>query len=275
MDFLNYRTTDSYDSFYPTATAATATAAAPAVRTEKGQSGSVSTADNLILRSLPKDILEALRPYIHRLYVKKEQFLFQQDDEMEVIYFPETAVLSELHILDDGRMVEVSITGREGTVGIAALYQPESRIANCVQVTQPGSVLKIDRATIKKIGAIYPQLLMHLHRGLDQYIRQISQKAVCNMYHSVAERFCTWLLMLQDRTGNQNLKLTHEQIARTLGVYRPSVTCIALEMKKNKLIEYSRGRIAICDRERIEEIACNCYAELGDLSLSGDSPNHH
>jgi Mn-dependent DtxR family transcriptional regulator len=98
---------------------------------------------------------------------------------------------------------------------------------------------------------------------MDHYIRQISQRAICNMYHSVKERFCTWLLMLQDRSGKKTLKLTHEQIARTLGVYRPSVTCIALEMRADGLIDYSRGGITIKDRKGMEEAACPCYFEMG------------
>ena len=104
---------------------------------------------------------------------------------------------------------------------------------------------------------------MQMSHFLDIYIRQISQKAICNMYHSVKERLCTWLLMVQDRCGKTTLNLTHEQIARILGVYRPSITCIAQDLRGSKLINYSRGGIAIVDRRRIELAACNCYAELG------------
>ena len=97
---------------------------------------------------------------------------------------------------------------------------------------------------------------------MDHYIRQISQRAICNMYHSVKERLCTWLLLVQDRCGKKTLKLTHEQIARILGVYRPSVTCIALEMRKDNLIDYSRGGLSIRNREKMEDSACDCYLEL-------------
>lgn len=82
------------------------------------------------------------------------------------------------------------------------------------------------------------------------------------MYHSVKERLCTWLLLVQDRCGKKKLKLTHEQIARVLGVYRPSVTCIALEMRASKLINYSRGGMSIRDRAKMESSACGCYLEL-------------
>lgn len=221
----------------------------------------VTETDNFVLKTLPRRLFDILRPHLRRVYVNKEQFLFQQDDELEYVYFPESAVISEFHILDDGRMVEVSITGRESAIGIATLYQAD-HISNCVQVTQAGNVLKIESAILRKLAKLHPELAVLLHSYLENYIRQISQKAVCNMYHSVEERFCTWLLMVHDRCGSETLKLTHEQIARTLGVYRPSITCIALDMRKKKLIDYSRGGISIKDRGRMESSACGCYSEL-------------
>jgi CRP-like cAMP-binding protein len=226
-------------------------------------SAPVTNSGNTVLKQLPGRIFDALKPHLRRMYVSKEQFLFQQDDELEYVYFPETAVISEFHILDDGRMVEVSITGKEGAIGVATLYHAD-RVANCVQVTQGGNVLRIESSLLRKIGKQFPELSLLLFSTLENYIRQISQKAVCNMYHSVEERFCTWLLMVHDRCGKEMLKLTHEQIARTLGVYRPSVTCIALDMRKKRLIDYSRGGISIRDREKMESIACGCYAELDD-----------
>jgi CRP-like cAMP-binding protein len=112
------------------------------------------------------------------------------------------------------------------------------------------------------MARLHPELSSLLLPDMDHYIRQISQRAICNMYHSVKERLCTWLLMVQDRCGRSTLNLTHEQIARTLGVYRPSITCIAQELREKKLIDYSRGGISICNRDRVEEVACTCYAEL-------------
>jgi hypothetical protein len=86
------------------------------------------------------------------------------------------------------------------------------------------------------------------------------------MYHTLEARFCTWLLRFNDQSNRDIFKLTHEQLARILGVYRPSVTCIALEMKKRSLIDYSRGGISITNRRRIEDLACGCYIEMQSAS---------
>lgn len=216
---------------------------------------------NSVLNALPAKTVKGLWPNLRRINVEREQFIFQQDDDLEFMYFPETAVLSELHMLDDGRMVEVAITGCHGAIGLASLYEP-SRISNCVQATQAGSLLRIESCLLRKQCRTDPQLPYLLHSSLAEYIRQISLRAVCNMYHSVEERLCTWLLLIRDLGGQARLRLTHEQIARALGVYRPSVTSIALEMRKRGLIDYSRGGISITDRAGLEAAACDCYHEL-------------
>lgn len=220
------------------------------------------TPSNALLASLPADLQNLLAPALKPVMLRKEQFLYQEDDVLDFIYFPITAVVSEFKMLEDGRMVEIAVTGNEGAIGLSSLYSDSKTAMNYTQVSQAGSAKRIDAVTFDKILRSNDKLRAGLNKFVNQYIRQISQKAICNMYHSVKERFCTWLLMVQDRCGRSTLNLTHEQIARTLGVYRPSITCIAQELREMKLINYSRGGISICNRERVKKSACTCYSEL-------------
>jgi CRP-like cAMP-binding protein len=223
----------------------------------------ITETSNNVLSSLPLEVFESLAGAMKRVRLEKEEFLFQPDDEPDFIYFPETAAVSEFQILEDGRMVEVAIIGREGAIGLSKLFC-SARIPNCVQVSQAGSAVRVNLADARKVIRQKPEIAFYFYPFVDAYIRQISQKTVCNLYHSVRARFCTWLLMVQDRCENPVLQLTHEQIARTLGVYRPRITCIARELKKKNVISYSRGGISICDRGAIEKSACDCYQEIRD-----------
>ena len=224
---------------------------------------SLAGSSNLILSGLPSDISSVLAPALKPVALRKEQFIYHEADNLDYVYFPVTAVISEFKMLEDGRMVEIAVTGKEGAVGLSSMFSDSHDAPNSMQVSQAGTARRLDAATFEKLLRSNERLRTNLNRFVDSYIKQISQKAICNMYHSVKERLCTWLLMLQDRCGRTTLSLTHEQIARTLGVYRPSITCIAQELRQMKLINYSRGGISICNRPRIEKAACTCYAELG------------
>ena len=54
--------------------------------------------------------------------------------------------------------------------------------------------------------------------------------------------------------------MTQELIANMLGVRREGVTGAAGKLQAAGLITYSRGKITVLDRVRLEANACECYA---------------
>ena len=219
---------------------------------------------NRLLKQLPLALLKRLQPQTRKVALSGGEYIYRPDEEIDWIYFPETTAISELQILEDGRTIEVSITGRESAVGLQAMYWPGPS-ANWVQVCTPGTAVKIKRDALRKESRGMDWVNSLFHSTIGSYIAHISQKVACNAHHTVEERFSTWLLLLHDRCAAKRLKLTQEHIARVLGVYRPSITCIAQDMRERGLIEYVRGNIVIIDREGLIERSCNCYADLSAM----------
>ena len=218
---------------------------------------------NRLLKSLSTH-LGRLEPYLKRVSVSGGEFISRPDDAVEWVIFPETTALSELQILEDGRTIEVSLTGFEGATGIPAVFWPAKSV-NWIQASLPGVAYKIKRDALQNLVSSDGWLNGLFQEALQRYISQISQKVACNAHHSVEERFSTWLLLLNDRCPAQRLKLTQEQIARVLGVYRPSVTCIAQSLRDVGLIDYVRGNIVILDHEGLRERGCGCYFDLSSV----------
>src|SRR5215211_6021207 len=218
------------------------------------------TSANALLQFVNAEHFLRLRQFIKRVSLTKDQYLYQQDDEIDVIYFPETAVISEFQILEDGRTIEVSIIGNEGAVGIASAFN-SCRAANCMQVCVPGTALAIGRDILEREVMSDPHLQSMLHNYINAQIKQLSQRVVCNTFHSVEQRFCSWLLTLHKRSRRDRFRITHEHVARVLGVHRPSVTCIAQSLREKNLIDYGRARLVISDKVGIERLACGCSGE--------------
>ena len=70
--------------------------------------------------------------------------------------------------------------------------------------------------------------------------------------------------MADDRVHGSSLPLTHEFLSLMLGVRRAGVTVAASALQRAGLIRYDRGRVAILDRQGLEERACECYAVSKD-----------
>ena len=243
----------------------TAASRTPTGRCEPGEYGRrrSTVTSNTVLSSLPVRVFDRLFPLMKRVTLLQEEFLFQPDDDVEFIYFPESAAVSEFRILEDGRIVEVAVIGRDGAIGLSKLFHSAS-IQNCVQVLQAGNAVRMNSFETQRVIKQDLQIAFCFYPHIDSYIRRISQKIVCNLYHSVRARFCTWLLMVRDRCDQEILRLTHEQIAKALGVYRPRITSIARELKNRNIIHYSRGGITVLDRPAIESLTCVCYEENRD-----------
>lgn len=214
---------------------------------------------NKILSALPAEVFAKLLPHLQTISIASGENVYHSGDNGYYVYFPETAVFSQLNVLEDGRTVETAMIGSEGFLGISTVLSCENNSALWTQAIIGGNALRINASIFKQefqtCGFLHTSFLEYL----NFYIKQITQKAVCNNHHLIEERFSTWLLMLDDRCGNDRLVLTHEQIAHFLGVHRPSVTCIAQDLRQNGIIDYCRGRINILDRQKLEMSACECY----------------
>jgi CRP-like cAMP-binding protein len=81
---------------------------------------------------------------------------------------------------------------------------------------------------------------------------QLAQNVACGRLHSVEQRLCRWLLGMSDRLRTGEIRITHEVIARALGVRREAVTIAAHHLLMERAIRNGRGHIVILDRARLE-----------------------
>ena len=81
------------------------------------------------------------------------------------------------------------------------------------------------------------------------------RSVACKVVHTPSQRLARWLLSTADRMTTAELPLTHELLARMLGVRRATVSVIARDFQRRGLIEYRRGRIEITDRAGLEAAA--------------------
>ena len=174
-------------------------------------------------------------------------------------YFPEGCVLSLLTVLENGSAIETANIGREGAFGLFAAMYSRVSFNQCV-VQLEGSMV---RCPIEALHAEF-QRSEYVRNLLVSYsetlLSQVMQTAACNSLHTVEERMCRWLLMMDDRAESELLTYTHEFLARIIGANRSSVTIAAQSLQNAGLISYRRGLMQVRDRAGLEGASCECYA---------------
>jgi len=213
---------------------------------------------NHLLAALPADEFARLGPHLERISFNLGDVIYESGEQLEHVFFPTTAIISLLYIMENGSTAEIGMTGNDGLVGIA-LFMGGSTTPNRAIVQSAGNAFRLASKPLQTafgIGGVFQSILL---RYTQYLMTQISQTAVCNRLHSVEEQLCRWLLINHDLLQTNELVMTHELIANMLGVRREGVSIAAGRLQQRGLIKYVRGTITMLDRPALETAVCECY----------------
>ena len=213
---------------------------------------------NRLLAALPGREYGRLLPHLESVPLPFMEVLYEGGEPIKHVYFPGDGLISLLVVMDDGAVREIGVVGHEGMLGTAvALGVKTSPIRALIQL--PGSAMRMEAAALRdelgRDGAL-PSLL---RRYAHTLFTQVSQSAACVSSHAVDKRLSRWLLMTHDHAPADEFEMKHEFMAMMLGVTRSVVTRAAGRLQSEKMIRYTRGRVTVLDRRRLEATACECY----------------
>jgi CRP-like cAMP-binding protein len=185
--------------------------------------------------------------------------LYESGSTLSHVYFPTTAIVSLLYVMENGASAEIAVAGNEGIIGISLFMGGESTPSRAV-VQSAGHAVRMAAETLKEEFNRSGPVLHLLLRYTQALLTQMAQTAVCNRHHSLHQQLCRWLLLSLDRLQGDELVMTQELIANMLGVRREGVTEGALKLQQAGIIRYARGHITVLDRAGLERCTCECYA---------------
>jgi CRP-like cAMP-binding protein len=213
---------------------------------------------NHILAALPAEDYARLQPDLELIAMPLGWALYESGGHLGYLYFPTTSIVSLLYVLKSGASAEIAITGNEGLVGISLFMGGEST-SNRAVVQSAGHGYRLKASILKREFALSGKLQHLALRFTQGLITQMAQTAVCNRHHALDQQLCRWLLLSLDRLPGNELSMTQDLIANMLGVRREGVTEAAGKLQAAGLIRYSRGKITVLDRSRLEQRVCECY----------------
>jgi len=213
---------------------------------------------NRLLAALGGQDFARLAPNLELVHLGLGETLHKPGGTMNCVYFPTTAIVSLLYVLESGASAEIAVVGNEGIVGIAIFMGGETTLNQAV-VQSEGGAYRLSGQQLKLEFGRAGNLQHLLLRYTLALLSQMAQTAVCNRHHSIDQQLCRWLLLSLDRLPSNELKMTQELIANMLGVRREGVTEAAGRLQTAGLIHYNRGRITVLDRQGLEARVCECY----------------
>jgi CRP-like cAMP-binding protein len=213
---------------------------------------------NRLLAALDPADYRELAPHLRVEGLPRGSVLQHAGDEISTVWFPHDCVVSLTALLRDGETVETGTIGREDVVGFIAALGDGRAVSRAI-VQAPGAASRISCARFREAFDARPGVRNLCLRYYEALIAQLLQSVACNARHPLEGRLCRWLLMMQDRVGRAELRLTHQFLAEMLAVQRSTLTLAARKLQGVGLIRYRRGVVEILDRPGLEEASCECY----------------
>jgi len=214
---------------------------------------------NQLLGLLSPDNYDRIAPHLTKLGLESGQVLYEPNEIMDFAYFPSTAMISVVSIMEDGATTEIGLIGNEGMVGLPIILGGKQTISQAI-VQVSGDCWKLNGATLLREFNQTPELQRLLLIYTQARLTQVSQSAACNRQHKIEERLARWLLSVHDCVQADEIPLTQEFVANMLGVRRSGVTIAANSLQQSGMIRYRRGKITLTDHDALEKTACECYS---------------
>jgi CRP-like cAMP-binding protein len=213
--------------------------------------------ENQLLAALPKKEFQRLLPELKPVTLASSEVLYQPGKRIRHVYFPNKGMISLLSPVNERSTTAVNIIGKEGMTGISVfLGAATSSTLAIVQV--PGTALKMKTAVLQKESrqGVLERLLRRYTQAL---LMQAHQATICNHFHKVDERLCSWLMFMQDSAESDEFSITQEFLANVMGARREEISKAATILQQDKLISYRRGHVTILNRAGLEALCCKCY----------------
>lgn len=214
---------------------------------------------NHLLTALPGTVWDRWLPQLEFVGLDLGDVIYESGATLGHVYFPTTAIISLLYVMENGESAEIAVVGNEGILGVSLFMGGKSTPSRAV-VRSAGQCFRLKAEILEEEFNQAGPVLHLLLRYTQALITQMAQTAVCNRHHALDQQLCRWLLLSLDRLQSNELVMTQDLIANMLGVRREGVNEGALRLQRAGLIRYARGHISVLNRAELERRTCECYA---------------
>ena len=219
------------------------------------------SAKNHILSLLPEITVNTWAPHFETIDLPMGKVLHESGSILRHMYFPTTAIVSWVYVLENGASTEIAMAGHEGVVGMYMLMGG-GKSHNQAVVHTAGQAIRIPLSVVLESFNQDHEVQRIFWLFTRALITQMAQIAVCHRHPTLDQQLCRLLLLILHRIDGDAIMMTHEVIASLLGVRREGVTLAAKKLMHEGLISYARGHITVLDRAALELRACECYSVI-------------
>jgi len=212
-------------------------------------------------RDIDEALLTQLVPYMREESYKKGSIIFHEGDEGNQIFFIRSGMVS-IYTSNKAKRITLAYLTKGEYFGEMALMQPgltRSATAETLTAVKAYSLHRADfQQLVEKDRNVPFLLLYYTMERLRKANMQIFDLTFLNVQHRIIRR----LLDLGKEVGTQRedgsflipMKITHQQLADTVGAARETVSKIIIELQDKGLIDLNNKRLALLKPDKLNQL---------------------
>lgn len=131
---------------------------------------------NHLLAALPEEDWKRWLPELESVSLKLGEVIYESGADVSHVYFPTTAIVSLLYVMENGASAEIAVVGNEGLVGVS-LFMGSGSTPNRAVVQSAGKAYRMRPGVLQEEFKRAP--VMHLLlRYTSALMAQMAQTAV-------------------------------------------------------------------------------------------------
>lgn len=213
---------------------------------------------NRVLAAFSAEESARLTPYLELVPMPLGEVYYESGGRLPYIYFPTTAIVSLHSVMKHGASAEIAVVGSDGALGIS-LFMDGNNTPSRATVCIAGYGYRLKTQLLMEEfnrGGPLQRLLLRYSQALNS---RAAQTAECNWHHTLSQQLCRWLLLTLERTGSNEINVTHESLAGILGVNLEDMAEATKKLQQAGLIRSRRSHITVIDRAGLKDRSCECY----------------
>jgi CRP-like cAMP-binding protein len=215
---------------------------------------------NILLMLLSPTAFDAISPFMQYQHHDEGMVIVEKNELFKYAYFPEAGFVSSVVETERDFPVEVGVVGREGFAGVPMLLGTRSSKLKLFSQLD-GYGWQIDSGDFERILIMSSEIRQVCNSFIMTAMFQATQTIACNRNHSLKQRCARWLLTATEREPTRSVSLTRRYLAMMIG-YEQRVAKTLRSLKDANLIRYDTDSVLVNDRDGLEALACECYAEV-------------
>jgi CRP-like cAMP-binding protein len=211
-----------------------------------------------LLASLPAEARQTLLGSARRRRFGRREVIVHEGDPADSLHLVHSGRLAAQVSMPSGQVAMLRlITPGEYFGEISLLEQSEHRRSATIIALEPAETWSITSATFHALRVRHPEIQQVVMTALAERVDDLSRRLLEAMYEGLDRRVYRQLVYLCEvyakDTGSPQvtIPLTQETLAEFVGGTRPSVNAVLQRLQERGLIELTRGRIVVRDREAL------------------------